>query len=54
MVWVQCREQLEDFLNFERCPGLRGPETILGRNELGEDDCLSDVFEVLSDIAMID
>jgi len=35
---------IEDFLNFEGGLGLRGPETILGRNELGEDDCLPDVF----------
>jgi hypothetical protein len=33
-----------DFLDFESGFGLRRPETILGRDELGEDDYLPDVF----------
>jgi hypothetical protein len=37
-------DDVEDFLHFESSFGLLGPETILGRDELGEDDSLPDVF----------
>jgi len=35
---------IENLLNFESRFGSRGPETILGRVELGEDDSLPDIF----------
>jgi hypothetical protein len=47
------KNDIKDFLNFESGLGLRGPETILGRNELVRTIVFLISFEVtLSDIAI--
>jgi hypothetical protein len=43
-LWLDAKNDRKDLLDFEGCSRLGRPETIFGGDELGEYDCLSDVF----------